>query len=464
MGNVARDVIWLKDPSILLRVVFLHVGQGSSTIILAADGGTYRVLLVDINMDGGRGGLDVPRLVKDLVGNAGLDVFVNSHPHNDHLCGVRLLADAVPIEEVRHSGHVPGRENEAAYKDLLKVIAKVKEGGGSEEELRGSQEPRSIGEAQCYVLAPAQHVKDSIEDESPEERRRRIHEQCVVLKFGLGDSWIMLPGDADRDAWEKWITKYHQERLQAAVFAGSHHGSRTFFLYDEEKDEPYLDALRGIDPQYVVLSAPKRKESKHGHPHEVAVKLYAEHVGEANVLHTGALRHCFVCDIFRDGQFHLYSDKGELVEAYPIDSGEVDGGGGKALRGSFGRGFSGGPQTDGRPVGMAMSWITLHPQWYIDERHRLARHYPNFRVHEPASPGRRLGALRRTGGPTPGRHGQVPGAPPIPAGDSVREADRPPSEGHARARSRRELRGEAGAPPLRPPAPDAQRRPLPVPT
>ncbi len=327
MAIIARDLLWPREPSILVRVVFLYVGQGTSTIVLVADGGSYKVLLVDINLDPENGGVDVPRLVKDIVGNGKLHVFINSHPHNDHLRGVTRLSDAVPIGEVWHSGHIPGKDNEAAYKDLLKVIDKVKRDGGIEEEMRGSREPRAVGEAQCYVLSPAQHVKDSIEDETSEVRRHRIHEQCAVLKFGSGETWVMLPGDADRDAWEKHITRYHEDRLKAAVFAGSHHGSRTFFLYDVEKDEPYLDALRAIDPVYVILSAPKRGESRHGHPHEVAIKHYTDHVGEENVLHTGALRHSFICDIFRDGEFRVFSDNGELVEAYPIHTGEADDGG-----------------------------------------------------------------------------------------------------------------------------------------
>jgi beta-lactamase superfamily II metal-dependent hydrolase len=318
MANVARELIWPTDPNILVRAVFLYVGQGSSTIILVADGSTYKPLLVDINLDESCGGIDVPPLIKDLVGNVGLDIFVNSHPHDDHLRGVKQLSEAVKISEVWHSGHIPGRQNEAAYKELQEVIGKVKSAGGRDEELCGSRSARAIGEAQCYVLAPAQHVKDSIEDETDEVRRRRIHEQCTVLKFGSGDTWVMLPGDADRDAWEKHITKYHKERLNAAVLAGIHHGSRTFFYYDDG-DVPYKEALKAINPDYVILSAPKRQESKHDHPHPRAVEFYAEQVGKENVLHTGANRYCFICDIFRDGTYGLKDDKGELAEAYPID-------------------------------------------------------------------------------------------------------------------------------------------------
>ncbi|RUL84613.1 ComEC/Rec2 family competence protein [Tautonia sociabilis] len=331
MANIAKEVIWPKDPNILVRVVFLHVGQGSSTIVLAADGSTYKSLLVDINLDASCDGIDVPRLMKDLLGDAGLDVFVNSHPHDDHLCGVKALSDSIAIKEVWHSGHVPGRDNEEAYRQLQEVIKKVTSGGGKEEELCGSRSPRPVGEAECYVLAPAQHVKDSIDDETAEVRRRRIHEHCAVLKFGSGSTWVMLPGDADRDAWEKWITRYHNGRLPAVVLAGSHHGSRTFFYYNDG-DEPYKAALKAIAPDYVVLSAPRHSESRHKHPHPRAVDFYAEEVGRQNILHTGENRYCFICDIFRNGTYYIDSDKGELVEAYPIED-KKDGGGGNGSSG-----------------------------------------------------------------------------------------------------------------------------------
>ena len=77
----------------------------------------------------------------------------------------------------------------------------------------------------------------------------------------------MIPGDADRDAFEKHIAEYYKERLGAVVLAASHHGSRTFFRYNES-DDPYKDALDYIDPDYVVVSAPTQQESRHGHPHD----------------------------------------------------------------------------------------------------------------------------------------------------------------------------------------------------
>ena len=231
MANIARDVIWPGDENVLVRAVFLYVGQGDATIVLVKDGSGYKCLLVDINLDEKNGGINVPELMKDLLNDEGgkLTVFVNTHPHNDHLRGLIELSDAVDIQEAWHSGHKPGKKHDDAYQDLQKVISKVKKkhGPDSETELEGSRQAKSIGDAEYYVLAPVKHVKDDIEDEDADERYRRIHEQCVVIKFGKDKTWTILVGDADRDAFEKNITNYHKDRLPAQILGASHHGSRT---------------------------------------------------------------------------------------------------------------------------------------------------------------------------------------------------------------------------------------------
>jgi beta-lactamase superfamily II metal-dependent hydrolase len=324
VSNVARDVIWPTDTDVLVRAAFLYVGQGDCTIVLVKDGDTYKTLVVDINLDDKNGGVDVPRLVKDLLEDeeGKLPIFVNTHPHNDHLRGVLALSDEVDIQEVWHSGHKPGKKHDDAYQDLQKVIRKVrtKHGPGAETKLQGSRSRTDIGDAHYYVLAPAEYVTEDVEGEAAEERYRRIHEQSAVLKFGKDDTWVLLAGDADRDAWEKHITNYHKGRLPSKILGAAHHGSRTFFRYDKE-DDPYLDALQNIGPDYVILSAPKSNESPHGHPHDDAVELYEEEVGKDNVLHTGASRECFICDVLTDGAITVESDT-RLVEEYRLGGDE----------------------------------------------------------------------------------------------------------------------------------------------
>jgi beta-lactamase superfamily II metal-dependent hydrolase len=319
--NKAKELLCPTNSEILARFVFLYVGQGSSTIILAKDSEKYKSMLVDINLDSENGGVNVPMLISDLLDRGDLDFFVNTHPHDDHLRGIVELSNEVSIKEVWHSGHKPGRKYNDAYQDLMKIIEKVKKANGSESEvmLKGSRDEKSIGEVGYYILSPAKYVTDEVSDEDPDTRYRRIHEQCAVLKFGIGRTWVMIAGDSDREAFEKHITKYHKERLESVVLAASHHGSRTFFRY-EENDDPYLEALNTINPTYVTISAPKQSESKHDHPHEDAVKLYNEKVGSDNVHHTGQNRYCYIFDIFQDGTHtNIQDDSGEIAKAYPIN-------------------------------------------------------------------------------------------------------------------------------------------------
>jgi beta-lactamase superfamily II metal-dependent hydrolase len=323
--NEAKTILWPANTNILIRFIWLYVGQGASTIVLIKNGSTYKSLLVDINLDSENRGVNVPALMGDLLDGNSLDVFVNTHPHDDHLRGLVELSDKMGINEIWHSDHKPGKKYDDAYNDLKKVIEKIKKEGGREEILIGSKDEKTIGEGKYYVLSPAEYVKDDVNEENPDTRYRRIHEQCAVLKFGINQTWGMISGDADRDAFEKHITGYHKGRLSSIALTASHHGSRTFFRYDE-KDKPYLDALNAIDPKYITILAPKPEESKHDHPHEDAVELYAAKVGKDNVHHTGQKRYCYIFDIYQDGKYsNIQNDNGALAKAYPINNGD-DGG------------------------------------------------------------------------------------------------------------------------------------------
>ncbi|WP_337175116.1 hypothetical protein [Paludisphaera sp.] len=339
--NVARQTLWPNDTNILVRVGILHVGQGASAVVFTANGDSYDVLLVDINLDRTCRGIDVPRMMKDLLDGQALYAFVNTHPHDDHMQGVKELSDVVTIERVWHSGHIPSKKYGTYYEDLVAVIEKVKKANGNDAErvLQGSRGSEVLGEAQCHILAPAEYVTDEVNEEEADQRRARIHEQCACIKFGKEWTWAMIPGDADHVAFKEHIM-YHETRLGSALLAASHHGSRTFFRECED-DDPYTGHLDAIDPKYVVISAPTRKESPHDHPHEDAVELYADKVGEESVLHTGKDRHSFIFDIYRDDTHgELQNDEGKLAAHYGLsEDGDDDkgggGGGGGGSRGGF---------------------------------------------------------------------------------------------------------------------------------
>lgn len=325
--NTARTTLLPTDATIVVRVVFLYVGQGSSVLVLFRDGATYRSLLVDSNLDRKANGLDIPRMMKDLLAGDSLYAFVNTHPHDDHLTGIKELAQAVTIAEVWHSNHKPSKKHGARYDDLLTVIDGLDDSKVTE--LLGSRTATTLGDGKLHVLAPAQYVNDDVNEEDADARYQRIHENCAVIKVGTASQWVMITGDADLCAFRDHITPYHKDALAAYVLDAPHHGSRSFFMASEG-DDPYLDHIKAIGPSFVIVSAPKQSESRHEHPHDDAVALYETY---AEVLHMGPKRECFICDIHEDGTADdPRSDDGKLVEAYGFTDGDDDDGGGDKVK------------------------------------------------------------------------------------------------------------------------------------
>ena len=341
MSSVAENVIVPADPSVF-RSVFLYVGQGDSTLHVVPDeNGTRKFVLVDINLDAKRDGTDVVRLLEDLLpkdssGKPTLDLFINTHPHNDHICGLDEVNKRIRVKEVWHTGFEPSDVHSGNYKHLVRLTEEVRrrEGGDAVFEYQGTRKDTAIGAVDAHIVSPARHVKDEINDLSGEERDARIHEYCGVIRLGYGSETtrrhVLHTGDSDRCAWEKHILgedDYHADRLPSAVVNASHHGSRSFFKVSED-DKPYEHHIETIDPTWVVISSPKQQESPHGHPHGDAVGLYEKHVRggcAANVITIGVSKAARIYDVYPDGTHLMDDDGGELVDEYKL-GGDDDGG------------------------------------------------------------------------------------------------------------------------------------------
>jgi competence protein ComEC len=330
MSNKAQEIIIPKQSGIF-RTVFLYVGQGDATLLVVPDGGKYKYVLIDINNDKNNEGIEVKRLLKDLLGTKKLDVFINTHPHNDHLTGIKEINDKSGICEVWHSGHKPSKKHADAYKEMTDVIEEIGKsnefvlfGTNDLNKIRKSDKEteviKKIGDIDFLVISPAEYVADEIQDEDPDKRYQRIHEHCAVIRFSYGDdkikNHVLITGDSDKTAWKEHITDYHKDHLESKVLSASHHGSRTFFKDTEEDEDVYEKHINKIKPDYVIISAPKQTESKHEHPHDDAIELYKKHIAdENNIIHQGKNRECVIADIDSAGKLSVKLDK-ELVKEY----------------------------------------------------------------------------------------------------------------------------------------------------
>jgi competence protein ComEC len=330
--NTAERIIKPTKAQIF-RTVFLYTGQGESTLLVIPTGtgiDDYQYVLVDSDRDREKNEIDLVEMFKDLfITKGSLSIFINTHPHNDHIGGIKDVYDEVGFEEVWHANHKPGGKHKTKYADLKYVIDQV--GKSKEFHLKGTNDLNKIrtsnsasdeiikklGLIDYQVLSPAEYLCDDIAGEDSDARDKRIHEQCGVIKFTYGKEAksILITGDSDKEAWKEHITDYHKKNLPSYVLSASHHGSRTFFKTTEEDEDVYEDHIKEISPSYLIISAPKQKDSPHGHPHDDAWEIYQKYVDEDNILHLGGRMVCVIVDIDSNGNIDVQTDE-ELIAEY----------------------------------------------------------------------------------------------------------------------------------------------------
>jgi len=274
-----------------------HVGNGFSALWSFGDADDTH-MLVDINVPeavqtGGEekdNRLDVidelkKRITKTVVVSGRrrkyLDILVISHPDEDHLRGVKELADEFEIGELWETGL--RREDDPdvgeGYEDFVRLAEQLRKRSRLRR-LRAGDEPiTKIGEVEIFCLFPIGKTDD--EDEAIPNNA------SLVLKVVCGGMSVLLPGDSGHDSWREILGRFKKSRslLRSHVLNASHHGSRSFFREDVQQD-PYLHGLDAIAPEKVFVSCRPPDYSSDQPPHKDAIEIYVKQVGKENLFFT----------------------------------------------------------------------------------------------------------------------------------------------------------------------------------
>jgi len=295
-----------NPPVGTFRTIFLYVGQGDATLMIIPNGESHKYVLVDSNKDEKNNGIDITEFLKDKIPNEEL-IFINTHPHNDHVRGADKIKHL--IGEVWETGFEPSKDHDDAKKILddlttekntyyLRGTNKINtlSENGTEE----GKESHKIGDVDYQILSPSSYVADEVNGDD-----NKIHEQSGVIRFIYKGKSILMTGDSDKKAWQEHITSYYGEYFKSDVLSASHHGSRSFFKDGEDDKNPFTDHIKKINPTYLVISAPKEKDSPHDHPHKDALEIYKKYINSNNIYHLGDKKENIIVDIDYSGNITI---------------------------------------------------------------------------------------------------------------------------------------------------------------
>lgn len=238
------------NPTGILRITILDVGQGDAALVDLPDG---RSMLVDA---GGFVGSPVDvgrRVIAPLLRarrRAALDVVVLSHPHPDHFGGMKTGLDAVRVGEFWDTGQ---GENEGAGGDYALVLGAMRARGVRILRPRDLCGARDVGGVRIEVLAPC---PDPTSDRGP-------NDNSFVLRLRYGARSVLFVGDAEH-AEEADLLAVRRDHLHADVLKIGHHGSRT------SSSDAFLAA---VAPRAAVISCGVR--NRFGHPHPNTLRALA---------------------------------------------------------------------------------------------------------------------------------------------------------------------------------------------
>lgn len=234
----------MADLADTVRVHFIDVGQGDSMLI-EGDG---QAVLIDAGEN------DKGEIVTAYLKGAGveqLDIAVGTHPHSDHIGGLDVVIENIPVTEVwmpeLPDSIVPTTRT---YEDLLDAI--------------------DAADTQDYIVGPgdsAQICGGTLEVLGPVASYTDLNDMSLVIRFTYGEKSFLFTGDMEKTAEADLLAAGTD--LDADVLKMGHHGSST------SSGSAFVDA---VSPDIYVIEVGEGND--YGHPHKETLALLEERSAE----------------------------------------------------------------------------------------------------------------------------------------------------------------------------------------
>jgi competence protein ComEC len=237
-----------------LRVTFLSVGQGDSALIefpkgkrMIIDGGGEEY---NDSYDTGRN-IIAPFLWKEKIKR--VDYLLLSHPHPDHLNGLRFIAKNFKVKEIWTNGQSTDMES---YLELMEI---VNHEGIKKVTMNVETLPKYINGVRVDIYNPPVQLFQG----QGTNLQSSLNNNSVVAKLTFKEVSLLFTGDIEEKAEKNLIQL--GSRLKSTVIKAPHHGS----LRSNTKE-----FLAKVHPSYAVFSVGYK--NRFGFPNKRILERYRD--------------------------------------------------------------------------------------------------------------------------------------------------------------------------------------------
>jgi Predicted hydrolase (metallo-beta-lactamase superfamily) len=182
--------------------------SGDAALLITPEG---KVVMIDC---GHPDSFKDSKRVLDALGIKTIDVFINSHPHIDHLGAFPQIADRYEVKEVVRSEIV--YPSSSYYNNFIKTIKEK----GIRDTIVQKGDSFEIGSLKVEVLSPSSPIK--YPDGYPANSTQFINNESLALKISFGDGVYLTCGDLYING-EKSVLADYSDYLKCNLLKANHH-------------------------------------------------------------------------------------------------------------------------------------------------------------------------------------------------------------------------------------------------
>jgi len=212
-----------------VEILFLDVGQGDAAVVITPRG---HVALIDAGPDE-----RTLQLLRDR-GISGIDIIIASHAHADHIGGMQVIVETLPVRFYMDNG-IP--HTTATYRELIQVLYE-----SDIRYLEATDRNISLGSVNLSIWPP------------PGEGDQNVNSIGVLVEYG--DFKALFTGDSEIEELRHFLARGVPD---VTLLKAPHHGSR------DALTPAWLSATQ---PEVVVVSC--GLDNRYGHPHPWALRYY----------------------------------------------------------------------------------------------------------------------------------------------------------------------------------------------